>query len=118
MSELTEIHLTMDEMEAMRLADAEGKDHVEAAPLMGISRQTFGRILVEAHRKVALAIVEGHAIHIEGGVYAMDEELRFICKRCDHTWSLFPGMPSPSRCPQCGKRELRRSGVNRKAAGG
>ncbi|MDD5557433.1 MAG: DUF134 domain-containing protein [bacterium] len=71
MTDLTEIHLTMDEMEALRLADAEGKGQEEAAPLMGVSRQTFGRILSEARRKVARAIVDGCAIHIEGGVYTM-----------------------------------------------
>ena len=76
MSELTEIHLTMDELEAMRLANVEGKEHAEAAPLMRISRQTFGRILAEAYRKVARAIVEGHAIHIEGGVYAINSDNR------------------------------------------
>jgi predicted DNA-binding protein (UPF0251 family) len=74
MSELAEIHLTMDEVEAMRLADVEGNGHEGAAELMQISRQTFGRILASAHRKVARAIVDGCAIHIEGGVYVLSDK--------------------------------------------
>jgi predicted DNA-binding protein (UPF0251 family) len=104
MSDLTEIHLTMDEMEAIRLADAEGKAHTEAAPLMGISRQTFGRILASAHRKVARAIAGGHAIHIEGGVYALNDRGRLRCGSCGYSWVLYPRTPLSRDCPKCGER--------------
>lgn len=63
--ELETVVLTIDEYEAIRLADHEG-DYQEAAALkMQISRQTFGRILTEAHKKMADALINGKAIKIE-----------------------------------------------------
>jgi|GEM_PF-99426 predicted DNA-binding protein (UPF0251 family)/predicted Fe-Mo cluster-binding NifX family protein len=59
------IVLRPDEVEALRLADLEGRYQEEAACMMGISRQTFGRILERAHKKVADAIVNGRALTIE-----------------------------------------------------
>lgn len=59
------IVLRPDEVEALRLADLEGLYQEEAARMMGISRQTFGRILERAHKKVADAIVNGRALTIE-----------------------------------------------------
>lgn len=44
-----------------------------AATQMGISRQTFGRIVDAARKKVATALVEGIALRIEGGEIEMAE---------------------------------------------
>ncbi len=57
-----EVLLTPDELEAIRLCDGEGLYHEEAAERMGVSRQTLGRILSAARKKVALALTQGHAI--------------------------------------------------------
>ena len=65
--ELAEVILTLDEFEALRLADFEGKYQEEAAKRMGVSRQTFGNILESARRKVADTLVNGKALRIEGG---------------------------------------------------
>jgi uncharacterized protein len=65
---LEESSLEMDELEAIRLADYEGLYHTEAAERMGISRATFGRIIESAHRKVAIALIEGKALRIEGQI--------------------------------------------------
>lgn len=62
--ELEEISITMDELEALRLADYEGLYHEDAAIKMEISRQTFGRILNDAHRKVAECLIKGKALRI------------------------------------------------------
>jgi uncharacterized protein len=62
---LSETVLHLDELEALRLADYEGHYHEAAARQMNISRATFGRILDEARRKVAGAIINGHALKIE-----------------------------------------------------
>jgi predicted DNA-binding protein (UPF0251 family) len=48
---LQEVCLEADECEAIRLRDLEGMYQEGAAQQMGISRQTFGRILESAHRK-------------------------------------------------------------------
>lgn len=66
-SELEANVLSLDEFEAMRLADLEEMYHEDAARMMGISRQTFGRILSSARRKTADAIVNVKLLAIEGG---------------------------------------------------
>jgi predicted DNA-binding protein (UPF0251 family) len=63
--ELEEIPITIDELEAIRLADYEGLYHEEAAKRMKISRQTFGRILNNAHKKVAECLIKGKALKID-----------------------------------------------------
>lgn len=60
--------LTIDELEALRLADLNGLSQEEAAKTMNISRATFGRIATQARRKVADALVHGKGICIEGGI--------------------------------------------------
>jgi predicted DNA-binding protein (UPF0251 family) len=59
------ITLTKDEIEAIRLADFEEMYHQEAADEMQISRPTFSRILSNARKKIATALIEGKAIEIE-----------------------------------------------------
>jgi uncharacterized protein len=65
--ELEEVVLNLDEFEAIRLADYEQLYQEEAAIQMNISRQTFGRIIESARRKIADAIISGKALKIEGG---------------------------------------------------
>ncbi len=62
---LEEVSLSLDELEALKLADKESLYHDEAALRMKISRATFGRILREARHKVASTILEGKALRIE-----------------------------------------------------
>jgi predicted DNA-binding protein (UPF0251 family) len=63
--QLEEVGLSLDELEAIRLADYEGLYHEQAAEKMKISRPTFGRILGEARRKLAETLVEGKALRID-----------------------------------------------------
>ena len=67
MVELKEIRLKVEEFEAIRLKDLEEMDQDRAAEKMGISQPTFHRLVSEARKKVAEAIVKGKAIRIEGG---------------------------------------------------
>jgi len=64
---LTEVVLTVDEVEAMRLAELNDLDQEIAAKKMSISRVTFLRILHTAHKKIAEGLIYGKAIKIEGG---------------------------------------------------
>ncbi len=72
--ELEERVLSLDEFEALRLADVEGMPQLEAARLMAISRQTFSRILARARQTVATCMTQGMAIRIEGGVVHLDSK--------------------------------------------
>lgn len=64
--ELQEVVLPLEGLTALRLTDLKGLTPDEAALKMNIPRQTFDRILVEARRVVSEALVEGHALRIEG----------------------------------------------------
>jgi len=66
-----ETNLTMDEFEALRLADYSGLSQKEAAKSMRISQQTFSRILTKAHKIVADGLVSGKIIKIQGGQYVI-----------------------------------------------
>jgi predicted DNA-binding protein (UPF0251 family) len=71
---LTGVNLSIEGLEAIRLADAEEMDHLAAAERMGVSRPTFSRVLGEARRIVARALSNGWAIHIDGGSYQVIED--------------------------------------------
>ena len=64
---LVEVILYLDEYEAIKLADFEGLYQEQAAEKMNISRQTFGRIIESAHRKIADVLIHGKALNIERG---------------------------------------------------
>lgn len=72
LSVLQRITLTVDELEAVRLADLQGLYQEQAAEKMNVSRQTFGRIIESAHKKIADALVNGKALSIEGGIVELD----------------------------------------------
>ena len=63
----TEVLLAADEAEALRLADLENLYQEAAARSMGVSRQTFGRIIEAARHKVADAVLNGKTLRIQGG---------------------------------------------------
>jgi predicted DNA-binding protein (UPF0251 family) len=71
LSELEEVVLAVEELEALRLADLEDLDQIKAAKKMKISQSTFNRVLTAANKKVAEALVLGKAIKVEGGDYIM-----------------------------------------------
>jgi len=72
--QLEEVVLTLDQVEALYLADGEGLYQEAAARKMGVSRQTFGRIVAEARHRVADALLNGKALKIEGGEVLFTED--------------------------------------------
>ncbi len=71
--DLEEVVLNLDEFEAIRLADYEQMYQKDAADRMNVSRQTFGRIINEAHKKIADVLVNGKSLNIEGGKITLNE---------------------------------------------
>ena len=67
MADLEQVSVTLDGLEAIRLADLEGLYQEEAASRMGVSRATFARVLAAARRSVADALVNNKALEIDGG---------------------------------------------------
>ncbi len=106
---LEEVILTVDECEAIRLADLESLYQEQAAERMKVSRQTFGRIIESAHKKVAEALVKGKALKIEGGEFEMTSMRKFMCSNCQHTWEIPYGTGRPRGCPSCKSGNVHRA---------
>jgi predicted DNA-binding protein (UPF0251 family) len=107
---LDEIVLSVDEFEAIRLADLEGLYQELAAEKMSVSRQTFGRIVAAAHQKVAEALVRGKALKIEGGAVELTEAKTFSCGRCRHAWQPADDRDGSMKCPSCNSGDIRAEG--------
>jgi uncharacterized protein len=103
-SGLAQISFTLDEYEAVRLADYLRLEHEAAAVEMEISRSTFTRLLERARRKVAAFLIEGKELCIEGGsIHFRDNLIRCLsCGRIFNT-GFEPGL---SVCPSCGSENL------------
>jgi len=105
---LEEVTLAVEEAEAIRLKDLLGLEQQECAEKMAISRPTFHRILRSAHHKVATALVNGQALRVEGGNFAMSSQL-FRCEPRGHEWLVPFEAAVLSRalaCPTCKTTEV------------
>ena len=114
---LEEVVLTVDEFEAVRLADLDGLYQEQAAEKMNVSRQTFERIIESAHKKVAEALVKGKALKIEGGEFEMVSMRKFRCHDCQHSWQVPYGTGRPAGCPSCKGSDIRRTEEDRGSSG-
>ncbi len=107
---LTEVVLSVEELEAVRLKDLEGLDQEDCAVKMRISRPTFQRILTLARTKIADALINGKGLRIEGGNYQLATE-KFQCRACSHLFdtplaAVHRG-EAPA-CPRCERPAARR----------
>ncbi len=106
---IDEVVLTIEEMEAIRLADIEELDQGAAAERMEVSRPTFHRIVNKAHKKIATALWSGQALRVDGGTFRVahrrQTSLRhFHCQACAHQWTLPHGTGQRCHdltCPAC-----------------
>jgi predicted DNA-binding protein (UPF0251 family) len=100
---MEQVVLSVDELEALRLADLDGLYQEQAAERMHISRATFGRIIESAHRKVADALAHGKALKVSGGAVDLRRARQFECPRCRHAWRIRHGTGRPAHCPACNR---------------
>ena len=104
---LDEVEVSVEEVEAIRLKDLEGLEQAQGADRMNISRPTFQRVLASARWKISDALVNGKAIRIEGGNFAMAWH-RFRCLN-GHEWGVsfeeMIGGP-PDLCPTCNSTSI------------
>jgi predicted DNA-binding protein (UPF0251 family) len=92
---LQQIVITVDELEAMRLADFLEMTQEEVAQRMQVSRPTVTRMLSRAHRAVAEALVHGKAICIQGGDYRVGQQ----CESCGQWFALGAEGTGAAGCP-------------------
>lgn len=101
---LKEIEMTVDEFEALRLADYQELDHEEAAKQMKISRPTFTRLIKKARKKIAVFLIECRKLEITGGNFHFSGDI-LRCVDCGayiyHRIDI-----KPQKCPQCGSENV------------
>lgn len=107
LKELTEVTLSVEELEAIRLKDLMGLEQEACSERMGVSRPTYHRILSSARQKVAEALIKGKAIKVEGGNYQVIIR-HFRCQGCGHQWEEVCGRRAELNCPSCDTEQILR----------
>jgi predicted DNA-binding protein (UPF0251 family) len=102
MRNLQKVILLFEEYEALRLIDYENMNQEEAADQMGVSRPTFTRVYKKARKAIAMALVEGKAILIEGGTYISDN----YWVKCGKCSKLSTTQQPVKSCPHCHSTNL------------
>ena len=105
LNSLEEVNLTIDELETLRLANVEKLNQTKAAEKMNIHQSTFQRTLTRAMEKVTDALVNGKAIKIHGGDYAMPRGDGLGSKRGRMGGTLVAGPDGSCVCPGCGHEQ-------------
>jgi predicted DNA-binding protein (UPF0251 family) len=99
---MDEVEITLDEFEAIRLADYEGLYQEKASEQMNVSRQTFGNIINSAHKKIADFLINGKSLKISGGSIEMiTEDINFICFGCKYFGKDKFDYRDTELCPHC-----------------
>jgi len=68
-----ELTIKFEECEAIRLSDHLGLSQGESAAFMGVSQQTFSRVLKAARKNLAKALVKGLIIRVSGGDFKIEK---------------------------------------------
>jgi uncharacterized protein len=96
------VSLFYEEYEAIKLADYDRMNHLQASKLMGISRPTFARIYESARQKIATALAESRPIITSYGNAVMDKSWN-ICYQCNARFTV-PEKRDMYDCPICGAK--------------
>lgn len=74
MCEMDSVQIELDEFEAIRLCDYEGKNQIEASESIGLSRGTIQRLLQSGRKKILDALLHDKAIVIKNDFENISEE--------------------------------------------
>ncbi|MHD0318702.1 DUF134 domain-containing protein [Fusobacterium sp. THCT1E2] len=65
LSEMEIVELELDELEAVRLSDYEGKSQIETGEIMSVSRGTVQRLLASGRKKIMDGFLHSKAIKLK-----------------------------------------------------
>ena len=99
------VDLLYEEYEAIKLADYDLMNHLEASKIMGVSRPTFARIYESARRKLANALVETREIRSVYGNAKLDGAW-YLCNDCQARFTI-PDQMTNNTCPICRSLETK-----------
>ncbi len=102
--DLDQVLLSLDELEAFRLADKLGFSHANAADEMEISRSTFTRLIEKAREKVADFIINGKMLTVEGGNIHFRKNI-IRCNKCGYMFKININNMI-TECPACHSHDL------------
>ena len=126
LSGLDDVNITIDELEALRLAYLEKLNQTESASQMMVHQSTYQRMLQQAMGKITDALINGKAIKIGGGNYTMPDRQKgphgqggrksghggpggtCLCPSCGQEQSHQTRTPcNQIKCPECGTLMIR-----------
>lgn len=96
---LQKVLLTLDELEAFRLADYKGLSHEESSEEMEISRSVFTRLIEKARKKIAEFIITGKMLKIVGGCIHFRKNI-IVCRNCGQMFNI-DFKQKITKCPVC-----------------
>lgn len=97
--ESEKVQLSFEEYESIKLINYEMLSQEEAAERMEVSRPTLTRIYNKALKIIAIAMIEGKIIEIEGGNFELENDW-FRCSTC---YKLIEGKENHIQCTGCTK---------------
>ena len=102
--DLKQLILSLDEYEAIRLADFYGMSQEEAAEEMEISRPTFTRLIEQARKKMADFLINGKVLTLDGGnIHFKNNVIK--CEDCGHMFTISL-QANIQNCPNCDSSNL------------
>ena len=101
---LEKIELSLDEYEAIRLADHLNLNHEDAAKRMEISRPTFTRLIEKARQHLADFLINGKRLNVTGGKVHFKNNV-IQCTDCKHIIKT-KIKEVVTECPECKSTNL------------
>ncbi len=95
-----EVNITIEELEAIRLTDLEGKTQRDAAAKMNISQSTISRHLESVRKKIAKALLLGLAIRIANPKDFLH------CEECGYIQTVSEEIETNEQCQKCYSNQI------------
>jgi len=102
-TKLETVEITLNEMQAIKLMDVDGLKDKKCAKKMKISTDEFNKLVANARKNIAVALLEGKVIKIIDEI-TIEDEITTLCKfRCAVCGEIYiiDYTQSEIECPMC-----------------